>query len=71
MPLALGNAEIEGIADRIDIWDVEQFVATNLHELSSFNDAERRITIDQLINEYNKIVDACETDPSLRIRLGN
>ena len=71
MPLALGNADIEGIADRIDVWAVEQFVATNLHELSSFDDAERRITIDQLINEYNQIVDACETDPSLQIRLGN
>ncbi len=70
VPMAEGNAEIEGVVERIDILAAEQFLATNLHELSFFKNSERRATIDLLIKEYNRIVDACETDPSLHIRLG-
>ena len=61
-------AEMRGIGERVEIFDAEQFLATNLHELSRFSVSQRRITIDKLVQKYNQIVDACETDPSLRIQ---
>ncbi len=69
VPAAEGNAQIEGIEDRVDILAVEQFLATNLHELSGFQDAERHASIAELVAEYNKIIDNYETDPSLHIQI--
>ncbi|SYZ74666.1 conserved hypothetical protein [Candidatus Zixiibacteriota bacterium] len=56
-----------GYGDRLDIFEAEQFLAGNLYELGKFALTGRRTTIDQLINTYNKIIDECETDPSLKI----
>lgn len=61
------NAEI---ADRIDILEIEQFVATNVYEWSSFMQAKRPPKVAELVEEYNKIIDSCETDPSLKISIG-
>lgn len=60
------NANIEG---RVDAFDIEQFIASNIYELSRFTSAERRITVEQLIGHYNAIVDKHETDPSLKIEI--
>lgn len=60
------NANIEG---RVDAFEIEQFIASNIYELSRFAPANRRITVEQLIEHYNTIVDKCETDPSLKIEL--
>lgn len=60
------NANIEG---RVDAFDIEQFIASNIYELSSFASAKRRITVEQLIGHYNAIVDKNETDPSLKIEI--
>jgi len=65
--LAEGLAEQTDMADRIDIFEAEQFIAGNLYEIGKFAQAGRRTTAEQLISEYNTIVDECETDPSLRI----
>lgn len=62
------NAGLEG---RVDVFEAEQFVATNVYELSRFSADERRVTVEQLLDQYNAIVSACETDPSLRITLGS
>lgn len=70
LPTVEGNAAIEGIEGRVDILAVDQFLVANLHELSGFQDSERLSTIDELIAEYNKIIDAHETDPSLHINVG-
>jgi hypothetical protein len=59
-----------GIADRIDVLEVEQFVATNVYEKSAFSESNRPITVAGLIEKYNKIVEACESDPSLKIVVG-
>lgn len=64
--LLLANAGIEG---RVDVFEVEQFVATNIYERSRFAAAERPVTIDKLVEEYNRIVDDEETDPGLRIEV--
>ncbi|MBU0516283.1 MAG: DUF4928 family protein [Proteobacteria bacterium] len=68
--LAYGLAEQGGISERLDVFEAEQFVAGNLYELGKFAQAGRRITAKQLVNEYNNIVKECETDPSLRIKVG-
>jgi hypothetical protein len=56
--------------DRVDILEVEQFVATNVYEWSRFEQSRRPVTIRDLVNTYNRIVDQTETDPSLKIAVG-
>ena len=60
-----------GIANRIDVFDAEQFIALNLYEIGKFELAGRRTAITDLIRRYNDIVDEFETDPSLKIELKN
>jgi hypothetical protein len=59
-----------GIADRLDILEVEQFVATNIYEWCGFSQQQRPVSLEDLLVEYNRIIDSCETDPSLKIVLG-
>ena len=68
-PVALGLAEQLGIADRVEIFDAEQFLASNLHELGRFESAGRRESAERLIARYNAIVERCETDPSLKVEI--
>lgn len=63
-------AEAVDIAHRIDIFEIEQFIATNIYEISRFREADRRLTVEQLVDKYNAIVSANETDPSLAIVVG-
>lgn len=67
VPVAEGLAESQGIADRLDVFDVEQFIAGNIYELGKFAVSGRKTTAEQLVNAYNQIIDECETDPSLKI----
>lgn len=69
-PIAAGLADNASMADRIDIFDIEQFLALNLYEWRRFEIADRRETTERLVSEYNRIVEEVETDPSLRIVLG-
>ena len=63
-------AEDASMADRIDIFDIEQFVALDLYEWRGFRTADGRRAVEGLVSEYNRIVDEVETDPGLRIVLG-
>ena len=63
-------AENAGLVGRIDIMDAEQFLAANLHELSLFKTSARLMTLEKLVEVYNRIVADNETDPSLRIEMG-
>ena len=65
--LAEGLAEQANMTDRIDVFEAEQFLAGNLYEIGKFAQTGLRTTAEQLIAEYNAIVDECETDPSLLI----
>lgn len=67
--IADGLAEQTGLVDRLDIFEAEQFLAGNLYELGKFAPLGRRTTAKQLVEEYNQIIDECETDPSLRIEV--
>lgn len=60
------DADIE---DRIDIFEVEQFVATNVYEWSGFAASKRSVSVGELVEAYNKIVDMCEADPGLKIAM--
>jgi len=70
---AKGAATAEGlasnaeIADRLELLEIEQFLATNIHELGLFESKQRRVKIEELIARYNELISEHETDPSLRI----
>lgn len=59
--------EAEAIAERVDVLDIEQFVTTNVYERSTFQHADRRAALDEIITRYNEIIDEVEDNPSLRI----
>jgi hypothetical protein len=58
------DAELSG---RVDVWDIQQFLATNVNEHSLFDSADRNAKLADIIEKYNIIIDEKETDPSLRI----
>jgi len=68
IPLAIGLAENMQLKDRIDIYDVEQFISLNLYEWGKFSSKGRSVAADKLIERYNSIVEEFETDPGLRIK---
>jgi hypothetical protein len=55
--------------DRIDIIDAAQFLTANIYEHSLFNVSDCKATLSAIITRYNEIVELCETDPVLKIRL--
>lgn len=63
-------AKNTGIDDRIDILEIEQFVATNIYEWSKFEHAQRPVKVHDLVHAYNRIIEQAETDPSLKITVG-
>lgn len=67
--VAEGLADNVGLAARIDVFEIEQFIALNLYELGKFAEKGRRTAITDLVRRYNEIVEEFETDPSLRIDL--
>lgn len=68
--VAEGLAESAGIVNRLEVWDIEQFLSMNLNERGLFGQDGRRDMAVRLVEAYNKIIDACETDPSLKIQIG-
>jgi hypothetical protein len=69
LSVAEGLAANVGLSDRIDVFEIEQFVALNLYELGKFAADGRKVAITDLVSRYNEIVDEFETDPSLKIDL--
>jgi Domain of unknown function (DUF4928) len=67
LTVAEGLADNAGLCDRIDIFEIEQFIALNLYELGKFAADGRRVAVSDLVNRYNEIIDDVETDPSLKI----
>lgn len=73
--IAEGRAGIESIAKgfeiegRIDVIEIEQFIATNILEWSNFTGKRQMDEIVRMINCYNKIIEEKETDPSLKIQI--
>jgi hypothetical protein len=65
--LAEGYADTVGMANRIDIFEIEQFVALNVYEMGKFMTAGQQAALGEIIDRYNAIVTSVETDPSLCI----
>ncbi len=62
-------AESVDIADRVDVLEISQFVATNVYEWIGFANKGRTPSLEHLVATYNRIVEKCESDPSLKIAL--
>ena len=69
LTVAEALAENVGLGDRIDIFEIEQFIALNLYEMGKFVMEGRRAVLKDFVTRYNEIIDEVETDPSLRIEL--
>lgn len=67
--VAAGLAENRGLEERIDIFEIEQFIASNLYEAGEFRAKGWKDAINCLIDDYNAIIESVETDPSLRIEI--
>jgi len=68
-PLADGLAHQEGISERVDVFEAEQFLSGNLYELGKFRKEGRRATAGEIVSRYNEIIRNCETEPGLEIDL--
>ncbi len=62
-------SETAGIRARLEIYSAEQFISGNLYERGKFRSADVRTQIKELVNKYNEIVSAVESDPSLQIEV--
>jgi hypothetical protein len=69
LTVAEALAENVGLGDRIDIFEIEQFIALNLYEMGKFVMEGCRAVLKDFVTRYNEIIDEVETDPSLRIEL--
>lgn len=69
LTVAEGLAANVGLGDRIDIFEIEQFVALNLYEIGKFGADGRKTAVTDMVDRYNEIVEEFETDPSLKIEL--
>lgn len=69
LTVAEGLAGNVGLGDRIDIFEIEQFIALNLYEWGKFETDGRKTAVTALVERYNEIVKEFETDPSLKIEL--
>ncbi len=67
--LATGLAENAGIAERLDVFEVEQWLAANILDRDGETLSGRMEALAQLLSRYNAIVEMVETDPSLRIEV--
>ena len=67
MAAAEAMAEARALADRLDILEIEQFLALNLYEWGAFDSHGRKDAVHRLVDAYNAIIEEVETDPSLKI----
>lgn len=69
MKTARDIAEDAGIGERIEVWDIQQFLSMNVYEHGLFERDERKKTVERIIDGYNDIVEQFESDPSLKITI--
>jgi hypothetical protein len=67
LTVAEALADNVGLGDRIDVFEIEQFIALNLYESGKFAAEGRRVAVGDLVQRYNEIIEDVETDPSLKI----
>jgi hypothetical protein len=69
LAVAEGLAHNLGLQNRVELIEFEQFIATNIYEMSGFESLRRKVSLTDLVEIYNQIVSSVETDPSLRIEM--
>lgn len=62
-------ARRNNLASRIDVFEIEQFIALNLYELGEFVAKGRREAVTSLVDCYNRVIEQAETDQSLRLEV--
>ena len=62
-------AENLSILDRVEFFDVDHFISHSIQVQSGFARERLESTVVQLVAEYNSIIDGCNADPSLKIRM--
>ncbi|MDR0402397.1 MAG: DUF4928 family protein [Treponema sp.] len=55
------------ISNRVEVWDIQQFLSANVNEHGLFDVQTRTAKLADIIERYNQIIDEKETDPSLKI----
>ena len=55
------------IRDRVDVYEITQFLSINVNEVGKFTTENKKETIISIAEKYNDIIDLVESDPSLRI----
>jgi hypothetical protein len=68
-PVAEGLAGNADLAERIDVFEIGQYLAQHLYERGASGADGRREALEQLIERYNEIAEDVETDPGLKIEL--
>lgn len=65
----IGKSLLEsfGLYERVEVYELAQFVSINVNELGSFKSSNSKNTLEEIINKYNQIIEENETDPSLKI----
>ena len=58
------DADISG---RVEVWDIQQFLSTNINEHGLFDEQLRTAKLADILEKYNLIIEENETDPSLKI----
>ena len=56
-----------GFINRIEVWDVQSFLSTNVQEHGRFTGSSRHEILTHIVDRYNEIIDKYETDPGLKI----
>lgn len=69
LTIAEALAEQLSLRDKIDVLEFEQFLASNIYEHGRFAASTRRHRMQEIIVRYNEIIEAHETDPSLKIEI--
>ena len=54
--MALNLAADSGIAGRVEVWDIQQFLSSNVYEHSLFDEIVRNDTLSNIISQYNEFV---------------
>lgn len=67
--LALALAEGAGVEDRLEVFDIEQFLVAHLITRSRFTTETRAAVVRRFASRYNEMVDRTGADRSLKIRV--
>ncbi len=72
VPAVANQAKVVDLDDsRVEVFEAEQFLVMNICELGQFSNKKIQTSLQDLVARYNKIVEANETDASLRIEIGS